>query len=154
MDLDGVPNLRGDRSPPPRKEGGCMSALMKPCIVCGEISDRTYCEDHRPKDSRPRPYRSAGYDSRWERLSLRARKLQPWCSNCGSTDDLTCDHSEEAWKRKEAGLPIRIVDVDVLCRSCNSKKGAARTRGVDPHPTAGRPHAGGDLSVTHPGGYR
>lgn len=58
-----------------------------------------------------------GYDRRWKRISRLARALHPWCANCGSTDDLTCDHL----------LPGKVVDsladVQVLCRRCNSRKG-------------------------------
>lgn len=67
-----------------------------------------------------------GYDYRWEKLSKRARKLQPFCTDCGRTDDLTADHSTEAWRRREAGLPIRLKDIDVVCRQCNTDRGAAR----------------------------
>lgn len=133
-----------------------MSDLMKPCMVCGDVSDQTYCEQHRlkVKDSRPKPSIAVGYDQTWRRLSERARRMQPWCSACGTADDLTADHSPEAWQRKQRGLPIRVKDVDVLCRSCNSKKGSARTRGVDPHPSRPSPKADGDLSITYPGGYQ
>lgn len=99
-----------------------MSDLMKPCITCGEPTSSSYCEEHNPKPSRT----ARGYDAAWARLSRRARKLSPHCEHCGATHDLTTDHSPEAWKRKSAGLQIRLQDVRVLCRSCNSKAGAAR----------------------------
>ena len=98
------------------------------CLECGEPSNGPRCDEHRPP-SVSRPSRAAGYDTAWDRLSRRARKLQPFCSDCGATDDLTCDHSPEAWERKSRGLAIRLVDVDVVCRSCNSRRGRARTRG-------------------------
>lgn len=42
---------------------------------------------------------------------------QPWCSECGSTDDLTADHVVPL--RSGARLsPLRVV-----CRSCNSGRG-------------------------------
>lgn len=106
------------------------------CLECGQPSPEPRCEDHaRPTN---RPSRAAGYDAAWDRLSRRARRLQPFCSDCGATTDLTCDHSPEAWKRKERGLSIRLEDVDVVCRACNSRRGAARTRGVG----AGKSQAG------------
>jgi hypothetical protein len=37
-------------------------------------------------------FRERAYDSAWTRLSARARKLQPFCSFRGSTEDLTADH--------------------------------------------------------------
>lgn len=102
-----------------------------PCIDCGEPSPTTRCPDHQPTQTRPS--RAAGYDAAWDRLSRRARRLQPFCSDCGTRDDLTCDHSPEAWRRKNAGLPIRLTDVDVVCRPCNSRRGRARPTGVGAH---------------------
>ena len=102
-----------------------MSDLLKPCVTCGQPSDQARCTEHRPTAG-TRPSRAAGYDARWDRLSRQARKLQPFCTDCGATEDLTGDHSPEAWARKERGLPIRLQDIDVRCRSCNSRKGAAR----------------------------
>lgn len=64
-----------------------------------------------------------GYDNAWLRLSARARKRQPFCLDCGATDDLTTDHSAEAWRRKAEGKVIRLKDVDVVCRRCNSERG-------------------------------
>lgn len=104
-----------------------MSDLLKACASCGELSNGTYCVDHRPKDNRGKNRRNQGYDAAWDRLSAEARRKQPFCSIPGCTDvDLTVDHSPEAWKRKEQGKPIRLQDVEVLCRSHNSKRGAAR----------------------------
>jgi len=105
--------------------------LLKACTECGEPSDRAKCREHRPKDRKPSA-RTRGYDAAWDQLSKRARRLQPFCTDCGTTDDLTVDHSEQAWTRKEAGLPIRLEDVDVVCRSCNARRGAARPGRVDP----------------------
>lgn len=124
---------------------------MRPCVEpgCGELSEHTRCLEH----TRPRTHELSstdrGYDSVWHRLSKRARKLQPWCSDCLGTTDLTTDHTERAWARKAAGKSIRLRDVDVLCRSCNAKRGAARVsstpRGIPPSGTPFRP-AGGTKS--------
>lgn len=106
-------------------------SLLKPCLVCGEPSDQTYCAEHSP--SPRRPSRAAGYDRAWDRLSARARQLQPWCTDCGATQDLTADHSRQAWARKAQGLAIRLEDVEVCCRSCNARRGRSRP-GEDPRP--------------------
>lgn len=106
-----------------------MSGVLKPCLSCGEPTDAgSYCDDCQPKRAPrpPRASRSAGYDTAWDLLSKRARRLQPWCSDCGATAKLACDHSPEAWRRHDAGLPIRLVDVDVVCARCNNRRGAAR----------------------------
>ena len=112
--------------------------LRRVCPECGtayephEGQTRATCPECHPPDSeRPsRAWRGSprerGYDERWRRLSERARRLVGACSDCGSPDDLTADHSAEAWERRARGLPIRLRDIDVVCRRCNSERGAAR----------------------------
>lgn len=105
-----------------------MSDLLKPCIDCGSLSTRTRCPDHHQEPQRWAKGKTAarGYDGAWNKLSQRARRLQPFCTDCGTKNDLTADHSPEAWQRKENGKPIRLQDITVRCRPCNSKQGPAR----------------------------
>lgn len=110
--------------------------LQSVCPNCGQVftrdSRQANCEDCRPKrdhvfKERDRGKTAArGYGARWQRLSKRAREMSPFCEDCGSPDDLTADHSVEAWRRVEAGKVIRLQDISVVCRSCNSERGAAR----------------------------
>lgn len=102
---------------------------LSPCLVCGEPSDGPRCTEH----ALPKPTaQDKGYDHHWRTLSKRARRLQPFCSDCGSTDDLQADHSPQAWQRHAEGLTIRLGDVDVVCGPCNRARGAARTLGGGP----------------------
>ena len=119
-----------------------MPPLPVPCIDCGHLTrNGGRCVDcarvrysHENKQRRadassPRSNESStqrGYNSAWKRLSARARAKQPFCLDCGSTHNLTADHSPEAWKRVEAGLPLRVQDIDVVCQACNNSRGAAR----------------------------
>lgn len=105
--------------------------LLKACSECGEPSDQARCQQHRPTDDKPTA-QARGYDNAWNKLSARARRLQPFCSDCGATTDLQTDHSPEAWRRKAAGKPIRLADVTVVCGPCNRARGAARPGRVDP----------------------
>lgn len=119
--------------------------LRSACSDCGTPYERdttklATCPDCRPADradetDRPSKLRrlddrgtrqARGYGAEWDRLSVRARRLQPWCTDCGSPDDLTADHSPEAWRRHERGQRIRLRDIDVVCRGCNAARGAAR----------------------------
>lgn len=120
--------------------------ILKPCLDCGEPSTGTRCkpcaDTHRRATRNdyqrraragarlPASSTQQGYNSRWKRLSARARRLQPFCVDCGATEDLQADHSPEAWERKRRGLPIRLKDIDVVCRSCNVARGAARGENV------------------------
>jgi 5-methylcytosine-specific restriction endonuclease McrA len=109
---------------------------MKPCVVCGEPSPRSRCDEHQPAARVKASAAARGYDAAWTRLSKRARRLQPFCLDCGSTEDLQTDHSPQAWERKAAGKPIRLQDISVRCGPCNRAAGAARssvvTRGGTP----------------------
>ena len=100
---------------------------LKPCVACGEPkpTDRARCPEHRPKDTKP-SRQSRGYDAAWQRLSKRARRLQLFCTDCGSTEDLQTDHTPEAWQRKAEGKVIRLADIDVVCGRCNRRRGSAR----------------------------
>lgn len=105
---------------------------MRPCLDCGEPTNGSRCIEHRVVDLRldKASPRQRGYDAAWDKLSRQARRLQPFCADCGAEDDLTTDHTREAWKRKSRGKRIRLIDVEVVCRSCNSKRGKARGSSV------------------------
>jgi 5-methylcytosine-specific restriction enzyme A len=115
---------------------------LRPCIVCGDPSDRSRCTQHRPKDTKA-PAATRGYHWQWTKLSQRARRLQPFCCSCGSVEDLQADHKPQAWARKAAGKSIRLRDIDVVCGPCNRARGAARgnapTRGDAPPEALSRP---------------
>lgn len=139
--------------------------ILRPCLSCGTPAELSRCPDCAP----PKPVvtttltgRAAGYDNAWDKLSKRARRLQPFCLSCGSTTDLQCDHTPEAWRRKAAGKPIRLRDVQVLCRDCNVAAGPARgprvrsealggTPSLDPARTVPMRH---EDRYTPPGGIR
>lgn len=129
--------------------------MSKPCLQCGEPSDQSRCPDHR-LDAHHQTTHQRGYDSRWRRLSAKARRLQPFCTDCGTITNLQADHSPEAWRRHAAGKPIRLRDIDVVCGPCNRSRGAARpgaTRGVDPITAGQRPEGKAQSPLHTPGGY-
>ncbi len=97
---------------------------MKPCLVCGDVSDATRCPEHRTKDERVRP--AERRTARWARLSKRLRKAQPFCLTCGSRDDLTVDHVIPVTIRPD--LAFEVDNLAVLCRRCNSRKGTTVTK--------------------------
>ena len=123
--------------------------------LCGEPCDNGRCDDHQPKQPSKLSREARGYNDAWRKLSRRARDLQPWCSNCGTTEDLTCDHLE--WPA------TTLKQVDVLCRTCNARKGKPTTNN-DPRGktlTAPPPHPGRRANVltqfdndSHLGGVR
>lgn len=128
-----------------------VSALRSVCSACGTVYERerngSRCPECRPArartvgelahERRRGSTRQRGYDQRWRRLSERARRLQPFCSDCGRPDQLTADHSPTAWERRAAGLPIRLEDIDVVCAPCNAERGPARGPEALERPTMG-----------------
>lgn len=104
---------------------------MKPCLTCGTPTDNSRCEEHEPKSWQHREgsARARGYSTSWDALSRRARRIQPWCTDCGGTDDLQLDHIERTWARVDAGKVVRLRDTGgVVCGPCNRRRGAARGR--------------------------
>ena len=74
----------------------------------------------------PNPLRARGYDTAWDKLSKRARRLQLCCVDCGSTEELQADHLPSAWQRQAAGKAIRLADIEVVCNLCNVCRGSSR----------------------------
>lgn len=122
---------------------------LRPCLTCGEPTTGPRCPEH-THDTKPSA-RARGYNTSWDKLSKRARRLQPFCSDCGATHDLQADHTPEAWARKAAGKPLRLTDIDVVCGPCNRKRGAARgrlTRGDGVNGSHSDPHGRRGASYT------
>lgn len=122
------------------------------CIECGNLTEGARCDHHRLKKIDIRSARRRGYTTAWDRLSRRARRLQPFCTDCGATSNLETDHSPEAWERHDQGLPVRLQDVEVVCADCNRARGSARPWGVDPARTFREPPSAPSVSVIPPGG--
>jgi len=113
---------------------------VKLCTVCGVVTSRagSRCTDHARQSNRSR--HNALYSTRaWQRLS--ARVLRAWRGEHGNwcpgyrrpahpAADLTVDHVVPL---AAGGAPFDIGNTAVLCRSCNSTKGAANDRGGVAH---------------------
>ena len=118
---------------------------MKLCAVCGVVTSRpgSRCTLHARQSNRSR--HNALHSTRaWQRLS--ARVLRAWRGEHGNwcpgyqrdahpASDLTVDHVVPL---AAGGAPFDIGNCAVLCRSCNSTKGAGDG-------DRGSPHAGSAL---------
>jgi len=114
---------------------------MTTCIQCGELTDRAYCPEHRPASApKTKTTTERGYGWTWQKLSKRARRIQPFCTDCGTTENLTTDHSPRAWERYYTGKNIRLIDVDVVCIDCNIARGQARPGGKGTDHASPDPH--------------
>lgn len=67
---------------------------LRSCLRCGARTRdpgprcRTCELDYQRRRNRAR----IQYQGSWKATSKRARRAQPWCSICGTTEDLTLDH--------------------------------------------------------------
>ncbi len=95
-------------------------APPRPCLQpgCGAVvRNGSRCPQHQ----RSLPHRSRhqqGYDNDWARLAKRTIQATPWCASCFATTDLVADHIVPL---RKGGLSIPD-NIQVLCRSCNSRK--------------------------------
>jgi 5-methylcytosine-specific restriction enzyme A len=120
---------------------------VKLCTVCGIVTSRTgsRCAAHARRSSPSR--HSEVYRTRaWQRLSARVLRAWrgergDWCPGYGRpahrASDLTVDHVVPL---AAGGAPFDVANTAVLCRSCNSSKGASTERG------RGNPSGGGGLA--------
>lgn len=127
---------------------------LRPCLACGEPTGESRCTDCTLPSTKPRDRVTRQNRGRWKRLSKRLRQLQPWCSACGATADLTVDHRVPL---EDGGDPYDLDNLDVLCRPCNSRKGSqgdAPTTwgGTPPEPASPTRRKAQGPSHT-PGGY-
>jgi len=113
---------------------------VKLCTVCGVVTSRagSRCTDHARQSNRSK--HNALYSTRaWQRLS--ARVLRAWRGEHGDwcpgyqrpahrASDLTVDHVAPL---AAGGAPFDIANTAVLCRSCNSTKGASTEGGGVAH---------------------
>ena len=97
-------------------------AIQMPCARCGTLTRRkSFCPRCGAGVGVKRSAARRGYDATWQRLSRMAIALQPWCSQCGSKEDLTGDHITAL---ANGNRRPTLDGIQVLCRSCNSRKGA------------------------------
>ncbi len=113
---------------------------MKLCTVCGDLTSRagSRCALHASQSNRGR--HNPLYSTRtWQRLS--ARVLRAWRGEHGdwcpgyrraahAAAELTVDHVVPL---AAGGAPFEVTNCSVLCRSCNSSKGASTDRGGVAH---------------------
>jgi 5-methylcytosine-specific restriction protein A len=105
---------------------------VKLCTVCGVVTSRagSRCTEHARQSNRSR--HNAFYSTRaWQRLSARVLRAwrgehRDWCPGyqrpAHRASDLTVDHVVPL---AAGGAPFDIGNTSVLCRSCNSSKGAS-----------------------------
>ena len=83
-----------------------------PCLNCGRLSRLT----RKGRCSHCSKTTQRGYGWEHQQRARAAIAAQPWCSECGSTVDLTAGHVVPV--HRGVASPLRV-----LCRPCNSGRG-------------------------------
>jgi 5-methylcytosine-specific restriction protein A len=100
-----------------------VSLPRQPCLDCGAPATGPRCPVHtRRRDANRGTTTQRGYGSSWQRVAKAAIARQPWCSDCGATEDLTADH---VVMRVEGGSGDP-ANVEVCCRPCNTRRSNRR----------------------------
>lgn len=96
---------------------------LRPCLDCGEPGDRPRCAEHvRPVHAEPRDRSHVHWNgTRWKKLSAIARRLMPWCADCGRRTQLTTDHVIPVSARPD--LAYELDNLMTRCKPCNGRKG-------------------------------
>lgn len=92
---------------------------MVPCLVCGEPSKGSRCDEHRKPSA-------TGRGRRWTELSRRMRRRQPWCEIClrskeeveADGEGLEVDHIVPLFK---GGAMYDPANLRVVCGPCNRR---------------------------------
>lgn len=119
-----------------------MSKALKTCLECGELSEQSRCPKHRTEYNRERGSAAArGYDAKWRKMRKAAvvAHIQRFGEVC------------PGWKRDPHTAPKATLEgdhrvslamggknepsnIDVLCRSCNARKGMSSGGSSNPEP--------------------
>ena len=121
------------------------ATILKPCLDCGVAADcqQGRCHScfrereaakeraHGPRERPTRTDRTGPTSTAWKKLRARAVAMQPWCSDCRQTkaqveargSRLEVDHLPSAWAKSMQHKPIELIDVDVVCREENQRRG-------------------------------
>ncbi len=65
--------------------------ILRACTVCGALSDKPRCAQHRYRDKRPSAAKR-GYDARWRRFARRFLREHPRCEYPGCGEPATEPH--------------------------------------------------------------
>jgi DNA primase len=94
--------------------------VKRPCLDCGVLAEGSRCATHERARQRARNAQRPWYAGDWRRIAKEAIAAHPYCARCRTrgtaANPLTVDHVEP--RSLAAG-------VQVLCLSCNAKKGGA-----------------------------
>jgi 5-methylcytosine-specific restriction enzyme A len=93
---------------------------MTRCLGCGTRTQGSRCATcTRRRDHARGTTTERGYGSEHQRRARQAIALHPCCSECGGMRDLTADHIIPLARGGHPLGPLRV-----LCRRCNSARGA------------------------------
>ncbi|THA41826.1 hypothetical protein E6W17_02760 [Streptomyces sp. A1547] len=95
-----------------------LHPLGVPCTICASTANTTGNSRGKRKHPSKNTRTPGRYDYQWQKVRAEAVRLQPYCSFCGTSNDLTGDH---LLPLKEGGSNT-VDNVRVLCRQCNTRR--------------------------------
>ena len=104
-----------------------MNKSYRICLVCRQLfkpisKNTSYCELHKPKDTRHRVHNKAYDDAEYRRNRKKIKELQKecqWCQTRGSSQNkLVCDHIIPLSR----GGSHHIDNLRILCMQCHNKR--------------------------------
>lgn len=104
---------------------------MKPCLVCGALSEGSRCPDHPARkawQSTTTSRQARGYDYAWLRLRAAVLAEYPTCQVCGAEPSTQADHIVPL---AEGGARLdrrNIQALGVVCHTAKTDREKLRSR--------------------------
>ena len=113
---------------------------VRPCIVCGALTDGTRCPDHRRpawRSSRTQGMTTAqrGYDSAWQRARRAQLRTEPQCRGCGAPAT-EVDHIIPI---ADGGARLDPGNLASVCTTCHRAKTLRDAHRAQADPATRRP---------------
>lgn len=94
--------------------------MMRPCLECGRLAQRSRCRICQTKRDRTNPYTAP----EWRQMSVAVVSRDRACVQCGGTTLLSAHH---VVPRVEGG-PDALENLEALCVRCHGRETAAEHR--------------------------
>ena len=110
-----------------------MNKPLRPCKYpsCNTLTDKGYCDIHKPKESTRLSSHQRGYTSKWRKASKGYLISHPWCAECmkNGVYEAATETDHIIPHKGDMKLFWDKSNWQGLCKSCHSKKTATEDGG-------------------------